>query len=197
MIEAYLRPAYQRYVVSPTLKWATRFSPNAITLASCLTGVLVAPLLMLNLTQWAVFFLLFSGFFDTLDGTVARATEKTSEIGSMLDIVSDRIVEFAVILGLFAVDPLHRGWLALMMLGSCYLCVTTFLVAGIFTQNDSQKGFHYSSGLIERAEAFLFFIAMILFPDYFFSLTTLFTVLVLLTSYLRVREFVDFKRNRK
>lgn len=196
MIETYLRPTYQHYIVNPFLKWAKLFSPNIITLASCLTGIAVAPLLILDCGEWAILLLLLSGFFDTLDGTVARATEKTSEIGSMFDIVSDRIVEFAVIFGLFAIDPLHRGWLALLMLGSCYLCVTTFLVVGIFTQNDSQNGFHYSPGLMERAEAFLFFIAMILLPDYFFSLAILFTVLVLLTSYLRVREFVAFRINR-
>lgn len=63
--------------------------------------------------------------------------------------------------------------------------------------NISEKGFHYSPGLVERAEAFLFFIAMILYPRYFYLLAYLFTVLVFLTSYLPIRHFLRFVENNQ
>src|ERR1043166_5807091 len=191
MIESILRPTYQLYVVDPILRWARHYSPMTITYAACITGVMAAVMLVLRFPLIATLLLLISGFLDTLDGTVARAENKTSNLGSVLDIVSDRVVEFAMIFALFALDPLHRGGLTLAMLGSCYLCITSFLVVGIFTPNESHKGFHYSPGLIERAEAFLFFILMIWSPNYFSWFAYLFTSLVLLTSFLRIKQFMN------
>lgn len=189
MIETYLRPAYQLCIVNPFAK-KIPFTPEKITYGACFIGILVAPSLMLNLPNLAIILLLVSGFLDTLDGSVARMTNSTSTLGSVLDIISDRIVELAVIVGLFFVDPMHRAVGSLAMLGSCYLCITSFLVVGIFTPNQSQKGFHYSPGLIERAEAFIFFIAMIIWPNQFEWLAYLFTGSVLLTSYLHIKQFI-------
>ena len=67
--------------------------------------------------------------------------------------------------------------------------MTSFLVVGIFSENKSQKGFHYSPGLMERPEAFLFFAMMMLLPTLFSALALLFTFLVFLTAGLRVLEF--------
>jgi len=44
--------------------------------------------------------LLVSGFFDVIDGQVARATKKTSKKGGFLDSVFDKIAEVAIFLGI-------------------------------------------------------------------------------------------------
>ena len=44
--------------------------------------------------------LLVSGFFDMVDGQVARVTEKTSKKGSYLDSMFDKIAEVAIFLGI-------------------------------------------------------------------------------------------------
>ena len=44
--------------------------------------------------------LIVSGFFDMVDGQVARATGKTSQKGSYLDSMFDKIAEVAIFLGL-------------------------------------------------------------------------------------------------
>jgi phosphatidylserine synthase len=190
MLEAYLRPIYQLYIVNPIAK-KTAFSPQQITYLAGLSGVLAALALVFNFPKLAILFLLFSGFLDTLDGTVARMENTTSSIGTISDILCDRIVEFAIILALFLIDPTHRAIPSLIMLGSCYLCVTSFLVVGIFTHNNSQKGFQYGVGLVERFEAFIFFIAMILVPNYFSGIAYLFSGLVFLTTYLHIKNFIS------
>lgn len=195
MIERYLRPSYQRVIADPLAKWMRGISPLHITYLSCLTGVVSSFFIAFQFPILAVIFLLMSGILDTLDGTIARLVNKTSDTGSALDIISDRIVEFSIISGLFFVDPENRSMLALYMLGSCYLCITCFLVVGIFKTNQSHKNFHYSPGLIERAEAFIFFIAMIIWPEFFSLLAFSFIGLVLLTSYLHIRQFVKFKKD--
>lgn len=195
MIEIYLRPYFQFFLINPIAKKIT-FSPKKITYGACLTGILVAPTLILNFPKLAIFLLLLSGLLDMLDGSVARMTNSTSHFGSVLDIVSDRIVELAVIIGLFFVDPTHHAIGTLVMLSSCYLCVTCFLVVGVFTPNQFDKGFHYNPGLVERAEAFLFFIAMIVWPPYFSLLAWIFTGLVLLTSYLHIMQFFKLSNGK-
>jgi len=191
MIESYLSLLYQKHIGEPSAKIIGKaLSPNQITFVSCLLGVLVLPALVWGQALIATILLLLSGYLDTLDGTVARLKGKSSPVGAVMDIVADRIVEFAVILGLFAIDPIKRGWIAMFMLGSCFICVTSFLVVGIFIPNQSQKSFHYNPGLIERAEAFCFFILMIWIPQLFLVLGIIFTILVFLTSFLRIKQFI-------
>lgn len=48
--------------------------------------------------------LLISGFFDIVDGQVARVTKKTSKQGAFLDSVFDKIAEVAIFLGILIGD---------------------------------------------------------------------------------------------
>jgi hypothetical protein len=86
------------------------------------------------------------------------------------------------------------GIFSLLMLGSILICVTSFLVVGIFLENTSQKSFYYSPGLIERAEAFLFFVLMILFSKAFSILAVIFSILVFLTAALRLYQFAQYRQ---
>ena len=188
MIDSYLRSPYQKVLVDPVARRMAHLNPNRITLVGCACGIAVLPLLFLS-SYLALAALLFSGYLDTLDGTIARTKGKSSPAGTILDITSDRLVEFAIILALFFVNPAIRGLPCLLMLGATLLCITSFLVVGIFSENQSSKSFHYSPGLIERSEAFLFFAAMILFPSIFTLLSTAFTLLVFTTAFIRVVQF--------
>lgn len=192
MIDSFFRTPYQRAMIDPLLKrrFITNIPPSLITLFSCGAGLLVLPLLAFHFSYSALIALLFSGFLDTLDGSIARRQNLTSEKGAALDIFSDRLVEGSVILGLCLYDP-SRGLLTLLMLFGALLCVTSFLIAAIFTQNKGKKSFHYSPGLIERAEAFIFFSLLILFPSLFAPLSGLFSILMAWTALRRIYEFLS------
>jgi archaetidylinositol phosphate synthase len=190
MLESWCRDYYQRWCVDQlALKLAPRWSPMVITLAGVLLGLAAAITTAWHLTLLPVILLLASGYCDTLDGTLARLRKVSSPIGSVCDIVADRVVEFAMVLGLFWVDPLSRSLTSMLMLGSFLICITSFLVVGIFTENQTEKGFFYSVGLIERTEAFIFFILMIVFPDWFNVLAVLLTVLVWVSALLHLYAF--------
>lgn len=198
MLELYARPNFQIICVDPLARWMSRtlnITPNTVTLLAGLFGIIVPLAIVFDWPWLAASLLLVSGYLDSLDGTIARIQNTDSAIGSVLDICMDRLVEFAVIYGLFLVQPSTRGNACLLMLGSILLCITSFLVVGIFTENDSHKSFHYSPGLIERFEAFVFFCAMILLPVAFSWLAYTFATLVLLTAIIRIRQF--FKLQHK
>ncbi len=194
MIEAYIRPTYQRLCVNNIAKYLSdkNVSPDILTIIGGIIGVLTGFTIGLQLPWIATLLILLSGYFDTLDGTVARIAQRTSAQGTVLDITTDRIVEFAIIYGLFTLDPLNRAQVSLWMCGAVLICVTTFLVVGVFANNETNKSFYYSPGIIERPEAFGFFILMILIPSWFHFFAWLFVALVLLTAIIRIREFYHY-----
>ncbi len=56
----------------------------------------------------------------------------------------DRCVELATVIGLWLMDSTQLLWFVIDMLASIALCTNSFLVAGIFNKNHSEKSFHYS-----------------------------------------------------
>ena len=81
-----------------------------------------------------------------------------------------------------------------MILLANLLCITSFLVVGIFVEQNSNKSFFYHEGLMERAEAFIFFILMMLIPQWFAFLAVVYTILVLLTAFLHLRFFNNWQK---
>lgn len=192
MIDSHYRTLPQQLLVDPLVQKIathTSLSPLHLTGGALVTGVLILPCLALGFTKLAFCLLLLSGYLDVLDGSLARYKSLSSPQGAAFDIVSDRAVEFAIICGLFLVDPSARALSCICMLGSVLVCVSSFLVVGIFEANESHKSFHYSPGLMERTEAFLFFGAMIIFPQAFTLLAITFIVLVSFTAFRRLFQF--------
>lgn len=200
MIEQTLRPWLQRYGIEPLLRCCrplAQLHPLWLTLAGLITGVAVWPALVYQQVGVAISLLLVSGFCDCLDGSLARLQNSTSGLGCVLDIMCDRIVEFAILMGLYYVAPEARGTEILWMLGSAYLCVTSFLVVGIFSQHADKlgKSFYYSPGIMERFESFVLFALMMLWPNFFNVFAMIFTVLVLLTAVIRLTQFTLLSAN--
>jgi archaetidylinositol phosphate synthase len=197
MLEAIIRPYFQKICVDPVVACCRSplITPNRVTLLGVLLGM-AAGVAIANYAVLAVVLLLLSGLCDSVDGSLARVKGMSSELGSVFDIVSDRVVEAAVMLGLFAYAPLVRGWWVLAMLSAMFLCVTAFLVVSLFLEKSSDKSFSYSPGFIERPEAFGFFIVMILFPGAFSIVAAVFAALVLLTCVQHIHGFIRYKKGQ-
>ena len=88
-----------RDVLSPLASKITEINPNTLTLfglfLSLVSAIFFAKLELL----WAGAFLLASGFFDALDGLVARANNRITRFGGFLDSVCDRFADAAIIIG--------------------------------------------------------------------------------------------------
>ncbi|WP_440992826.1 CDP-alcohol phosphatidyltransferase family protein [Cysteiniphilum litorale] len=192
MIESSLRPLFQRVFIQPLLHIGARHLPaNAITIASLITGFISSCFLSAEFNFMAILWLLISGYLDILDGSVARMQNNSTHFGTVLDILSDRLVESFIVIALFIRDP-NLAFVCLLMMMSMLVCVSSFLLVGIFSEkqeNKSEKSFYYSPGLMERAEAFIFFIAMIIFNQFAMIIGIVFTLLVLWTTGVRVYQF--------
>ena len=82
---------------------ATGLSPNFWTAIALVFAFASSVIYGLNI-EFALIIggtlLLISGFFDIVDGQVARVTKKTSKTGAFLDSVFDKIAEVAIFLGI-------------------------------------------------------------------------------------------------
>jgi phosphatidylglycerophosphate synthase len=130
-----------------------------------------------------------SFFFDTIDGSVARYEGPTT-FGGILDIFCDRLVEISIIISLVASDSLNLIWAGMFSLAAIILCISMFLIVGGITKRNSvestSKVITYQTGLMERSETFLFFLAMIILIPWRLMLLWIFSVLVFATAILRL-----------
>ena len=145
--------------------------------------------LLLIMIISSVSFVSISFFFDTIDGSIARYEGPTT-FGGILDIFCDRIVEIAIIISLVASDSLNLIWAGMFSLAAIILCISMFLIVGsIIKRNSTEnkpKVIIYQTGLMERSETFLFFLAMIILIPWRMILLWIFSALVFTTAILRL-----------
>ena len=92
--------------------------------------------------------LLISGFFDIVDGTVARVTKSSSRKGSFLDSSLDKLSEVAVFLGL-AIGDLAEPLL-------CMIALSLSLIVSYIRARAESLGIELKGiGIGERAERLL------------------------------------------
>ena len=98
-------------------------SPNQWTLSSLLLTLITFYFLINREFLIASILFVIVAFIDVIDGAVAKVKSKTSILGAYLDTVTDRYVEFIIILGLFFIDYPQfilsvENWLLIILFGS-------------------------------------------------------------------------------
>ena len=88
-----------RDILRPLAKKITDINPNTLTLFGLLLSLFSAYFFARWELNMAGAFLLAGGFFDALDGLVARENNRMTKFGGFLDSVCDRFADAAVILG--------------------------------------------------------------------------------------------------
>ncbi len=159
--------------------------PNVITTIAFILGLGCAFAISRGFSIIAFCLLWVSGTLDVLDGTVARLTGKSSQFGAYLDMIFDRMVEAAIIVGFFFLAPEH-ALTYLFFFVAVLFNFTTFMLAGNLFKNTGVKSMHYDFGLAERTETFIFFSLLILFPSYIVIILNVFNAIVFLTGIVRI-----------
>jgi CDP-diacylglycerol---glycerol-3-phosphate 3-phosphatidyltransferase len=99
-----LRKALQIYITQPVVSLLARtaVTPNMVTWFGfflILAAAALAGTGYLFASGWVV---LLSGFFDIIDGALARHTDQVTRFGGVLDSTLDRLSEAAMLLGIMA-----------------------------------------------------------------------------------------------
>ena len=187
---------HARKYVNPIIELGAEFllklklTPNNVTILALLLGVSTSIFLYFDMQIISVTLLWVSGYLDAVDGAMARRSNSSSSFGTLLDIVSDRIVEVSIVLvlGLKFVDVRYN----LIVLTVCILMsMTIFLTVGALSEKKGVKSFYYQAGVVERSEGFIFFSLMILIPSYLGIITNIFSILIIITA---IQRFLEAKR---
>ena len=98
-----VRNALARYFQDPGARFlhTLRLTPNAVTLLGLAMSLAAASLAAAEWLLASGLLLLVASAMDMLDGALARLSGKESPRGALLDSVSDRLAEAAVLMGLF------------------------------------------------------------------------------------------------
>ena len=97
-----VRRTVGNYLTQPVVRFLARISitPSIITWFGFLLAVGAAALIATGHLFAAGFVVLFAGFFDMLDGALARYTNQTTCFGAVLDSTLDRLSEAVLLIGI-------------------------------------------------------------------------------------------------
>ena len=166
------------------------WKPNHVTLLALFLGITSSVSYYFGFIWIAILLMWISGTLDAVDGNMARKTGRLSKLGTLMDLLFDRIVEISFII---SIALKHSEEVFSLMILACtfILSMTMFLTTGNLVKNDGKKSFHYQAGLTERTETFIFFTLMLLFENYISELAYIFAVLVIYTL---VQRFMETKK---
>ena len=145
------RKTVAHYLTQPVVRLLAKtcITPNAITWLGFLLAVGAAALIITGHLFAAGFVVLIAGFFDILDGALARQTNQTTRFGAVLDSTLDRLAEVVLLLGIIVLY-VRGGFIVGILLASVAL-PSSLLVSYIRARAES-LGLECQVGLFTRAE---------------------------------------------
>ena len=142
-------------IINPLTEWlaAERVHPNLLTTLGFAVTVSSAFAFHQHWVRSAGFLILLGGFFDILDGRVARLSSLGSKFGAFYDSTLDRVSEITVFLGLLSLYNDYR--LELGDVGMIYLIMLAMagsLMISYTRARAEALGLDCKVGLMPRAE---------------------------------------------
>ncbi len=146
-----IRKALAYRLTEPIVRLLSRtpITPSAITWFGFLLTIGAAALIITGYLLAAGFVVLIAGFFDMLDGALARRTNQTSRFGAVLDSTLDRLSEAVLLLGILVLYAEEQS-IAGILLASVAL-IGSQLVSYIRARAEA-LGLECQAGLFTRAE---------------------------------------------
>lgn len=139
------------HLTRPLMKLLARtpVTPNMITCFGVLISISAGVVIAMGHPFIAGFIVLAGGFFDTIDGALARYTGQTSLFGAILDSTLDRLAEAAVLLGLIVFYAGEQSVPGIVVVGTIW--VASFLVSYIRAKAEAM-GLDCKIGIFTRTE---------------------------------------------
>lgn len=127
----------------------TAITPSAITWFGFLLTVGAAALIITGYLLVAGIVVLIAGFFDILDGALARRTNQVTRFGAVLDSTLDRLSEAAVLLGILVFYAREPSITGIILVGATL--IGSLLVSYIRARAEA-LGLECREGLFTRTE---------------------------------------------
>ncbi len=175
-----LRPTVGRFLSEnpARLMAALRITPNILTLIGLALSIFTGWVLAIDFSHHLLIggiLVLFSGWFDMLDGALARLTGRITRFGGMLDSTVDRFSEAALFLGL-TIFFANRG--DTLEIALVYAAVVGSIMVSYARAKAEGMGFKGEKGFFARPERLVLLVVGLCLSEV--SLTALVVVLWIL-----------------
>ena len=127
----------------------TPVTPNALSWSGFILALGAAALVVTGYPLAAGVVVLVAGFFDILDGALARYIKKVTPFGAVLDATLDRLSEGVILLAIMAVYAVQHSLPGVLVVGAAL--ITSQLVSYIRARAEAQ-GLECKVGIFTRAE---------------------------------------------
>ncbi len=142
-------------LLTPLIKILTRWgiNPNSFTLAGLIITSMAAVAFIMGHLRLGGFLILLGGLCDTIDGSLARFTNKATRFGAMFDSAVDRYSEFVMFFGMVVYFVMLKDYPTSV--------VTFFALCGSIMVSYSREraeslGFESRVGIMQRPERIVF-----------------------------------------
>ena len=173
--EAYKTVAY--YLTQPAVRLLakTPITPNAISWFGFVVTIGAAALIITGHLFAAGFVVLVAGFFDLLDGALARSTKRTTQFGAVLDATLDRLAEAVLLLGLLFLYARAQSIAEILVVGVAL--IGSLLVSYIRARAEA-LGLECQVGLFTRAERVVVLVLGLLLSQIDYALVIALAIIV-------------------
>lgn len=165
------------YLTQPVVRLLakTPIAPNAVSWFGFLLTAGAAALIITEHLFAAGFVVLIAGFFDILDGALARSTNRTSRFGAVLDSTLDRLSEAVLLLGILVLYAREQSAIGILVAGLALLASP--LVSHIRAKAES-LGLECQVGLFTRAERVIVLALGLLLSQFDYALIAALAIIV-------------------
>jgi CDP-diacylglycerol--glycerol-3-phosphate 3-phosphatidyltransferase len=152
-----------RVLIQPPVRLlaALHVAPDAVTVAGLVLSIGAGYLLSRGSFIWGGVVLLIAGLSDTLDGELARRSNRAHQAGAFLDSCLDRLSEFAVFFGIFWCYRASPGMAAL-----AFAALAASVAVSYVRARAEGIGVECKVGLFERPVRFVFLVAGVFWTRY-------------------------------
>lgn len=171
----------------------TPVTPNALSWSGFILALGAAALIIAGYPLGAGIVLLVAGFFDILDGALARLIKKATPFGAVLDATLDRLSEGVVLLAILAVYAIQASLWGVVLVGAAL--VLSQLVSYIRARSEAQ-GLACKVGIFTRAERVIVLALGLLLSRFEPALTIALAVIVVFSVVTVIQRLVQAGRQK-
>lgn len=182
------------YLTRPVVKLVARVpvSPDVLSWFGLVLAAGAATLIVTDHLFAAGFAVLIAGFFDLLDGALARHTDQSTRFGAILDSTLDRFSESLLLISILFIYARDNAVYEVVIVGA--VLVASLMVSYIRARAEA-LGLDCQVGLFTRAERVVVLALGLLFSQFNYALIIALMIIVVF-SYITIIQRVLYVRQR-
>ena len=170
------------YLTEPPVRLLSRtpITPSTITWFGFLLAAGAVAFIVTGHLFAAGFMVLIAGFFDILDGALARRTKQVTRFGAFLDSTLDRLSEAAILLGILVLQAREQSVAGILLVGIAL--IGSLLVSYIRARAEA-LGLECEVGLFTRPERVIVLALGLLLSHFDYALIVALVIIVVFSFF--------------